>query len=185
MRLVLYTLATDLRRANGIAATPTDVFQRFENNPAPGTVIKMSFVLSPGAVGIYVLDEGTRTALAATVGLLSTYDEIVIMMHASASRLSVQGATNQAGAQIATGRWSLADARTILSACAPTKLFFMCCQFGKVRVATPANPVTDGVTYIAQQMPTGTKLLAMNENVMAIAGMPVLRETFYTRRVTA
>lgn len=185
MRLVLYTLDSDKRRANGIAATASDVFEAFRNDPGAGTVIKMSFVPKQGAAGYYVLDEDTRMAIAATVGLMSPYDEVVVMMHAGPARLSVQGATH-GDAVIGAGWWSLADARTILSACTPTRLYFMCCQFGSTVPPTLGqNTITDGPAFIAQRMPTGATVCAMNENVMAIVGMPVLRPTFYTRRITA
>lgn len=185
MRLVLYVLDADRRRANGIAATTSDVFEGFRNDPGAGTVIKMSFVPKPGAPGFFVLDEDTRMAFAAAVGLLSSCDEVVVMMHAGPARLSVQGATH-GHATIATGSWSLHDARSMLSACAPTALYLLCCKFGKPRVAVPGqNTITDGPAFLAARMPAGSTVFAMNENVMATVGMPVLRPTFYTRQVPA
>ena len=185
MRLVLYVLDGDRRRANGIAATTSEVFEEFRNDPGTGTVIKMSFVPKQGAAGFYVLDEDTRMAFAAAVGLLSSCDEVVVMMHAGPAKLSVQGATH-GHTTIASGRWSLQDARGILSACAPKRLYLLCCQFGKTLEAVPGqNTITDGPAFLAQRMPAGATVFAMNENVMATVGMPVLRPTFYTRRVPA
>jgi hypothetical protein len=185
MRLVLYTLETDRRRANGIAATNSDVFHEFRNDPGAGTVIKMTFVPKPNAQGLYILDEDTRIAFASAVGLLSACDEVVVMMHAGAAKLSVQGASH-GNVEIAGGRWSLHDARTMISACAPTRLFMLCCQFGKVlEPVIGQDIITDGPAFLAQRMPAGATVFAMNENVMAIGGMPVLRPNFYTRQVAA
>jgi len=161
------------------------VFQEFRNDPGTGTVIKMTFVPKPGPPGFYILDDDTRMAFVGTVGLISPYDEVVVMMHAGPARLSVQGA-NHGDAVIGAGRWSLLDARTILSACTPARLYFLCCQFGSaVPPVLGQNTITDGPAFIAERMPTGATVCAMNENVMAIVGMPVLRPTFYTRRITA
>jgi hypothetical protein len=185
MRLVLYALNDDLRRANGIAAMTTDVLMEYRNDPGTGTVIKMSFMPKPGAQGHYILDEDTRMAIAATVGLLSPYDEVVVMMHAGPAKLSVQGATH-GEAVIDAGRWALADARMIFSACTPARLYLLCCNFGSpVPPILGQNTITDGPAYIAQRMPTGATVFAMNENVMIVREMPVLRPTFYTRRITA
>jgi len=183
MRLVLYTLDTDFRRANGIAATTTDIFNGPQNDPGAGTVIKMSFIPVPNSATLYALDEDTRMAIALTVGLLSTCDEVVVIMHASPSRLSVQGAQN-GNATLAAGYWSLNDAREVFRACAPSRLFFLCCKFGRtLPVVHGQNNITDGAVYIQQRLPPGSRVFAMNENVMAMSGMPVLRPTFYTRQL--
>ncbi|WP_284617536.1 hypothetical protein [Aquabacterium humicola] len=186
MRLVLYSMATDRRKAHGIANIgPNGVLNAFSDTAqAPNVALQMEFERTHPTRPRYRLTQGTRMAIALTVGLLQSVDELVIVMHAGPGMLAVDGGTTGT-ATLASGAWSLDDAGLLIHGLEPTAVYFLCCNFGRPRLddLVPGYRVADGPGYLAALTRATMTMHAMNEAAMAAMGMPVLTTGFYQRHV--
>lgn len=186
MRLVLYSLASDRRKAHGIANIGQNgVLTAFSDTAqAPNDAVYMEFERAHHNLPRYRLTQGCRMAIALTVGLLQSVDELVIIMHAGPGMLSVQGGVSGV-TTLAGGAWSLDDVGVLLAGLTPTKVYFLCCNFGSPRIndLVPGYRVPDGPAYVASKTKSGTTMHALNEVAMATIGMPVLTNSFYQRHL--
>ncbi|WP_293933495.1 hypothetical protein [Iodobacter sp.] len=188
MRLVLYTLVTDKKKAERIAAMTDDIYHIGGVAPTgDGCAVRMSFTKVGSSSG-YVLDEDSKMAIAASVGLLNSIDSVVFILHAYPGKLCPQGAHSSIGEITSTAAaWSLTNARNLLAIWGPSSVYFLCCEFGQIRPSGFAQHyvVPDGPLYIAQGLQAGVRIFALTEKVYIFDGMPVLRDSYYSRRITS
>ncbi len=185
MRLVLYSLPADMRKANGFANIVGQNLGPFANHPnPPNLAIRMEFIRPDPQRPRYILDQGTRDLLMFEIGLLGTVEELVIIMHGAPGTLSVAGGVLVGAPQaIPNGSWSQDDCANLIAGLRPGRVFFVCCQFGRLRMNNliPGYQSADGPLYIAQRTHVGTYLYSEVNNVLAVQGMPVLDPNYYAR----
>jgi len=186
MRIALYTLDTDKRKAETIASMTGDKYQLGKMDGGEGCAVQMSFQ-KVGKIENYRLDERTKCEIADSVGLLSAVDSVVFIMHAYPGKLCPQGA-KCGNVNIASNgaAWDLLELRTLLMAWGASSVYFLCCEFGAHRNRDLGEPfrVHDGPDFASQGLRAGTRIFAMEEKVFINSGMPVLSEGFYTRKLT-
>jgi hypothetical protein len=187
MRLVLYSLKGDERKALGIAKMTGDIYRGPNGGNGDGITIHMSFSRAHATRKRYVLDDDTKMSIAGAVGLLDSIDEVVVLMHAAPGRLSPAGGVSGGLAIPEGSSWCLDDLRDLLRAWAPRRIYFLCCEFGKPRALNviAGYQVADGPSYMAQGLKPGTEIFALTAVAMVVQQMPVLRATYYNKKVTA